>query len=469
MAEISKQSVSDVNVDKIFIVADQSLAVDIWDQAIEVNIYQDLYEPFLTCDVTIEDGLDIYNELARSPSRQPGFTGHDLLVISYTSTFPGDNIPSKTHAFVLYEVEDRFRTKEKSELVSLQGISIEGWLSVDKKISRAYGYNTKNNKKTISHYVKSVVDEFIYNKQAKDIYDRIAESAMKVRVVRNNTYAETKSRLPYIVPFLAPIDAIDKLMDEADNDLDTPLFTFYEDSTGFHFADISKLVDADFDSLNNTFTYEPSNAVEGGRSQDFIDLKKVLSFEVIKQTDTMIAKLGGLFKSKTINIDVLKKNKTEIIYNYDKSGQIFSKLNDGNLPHGHLVSGTSSPDASVYMRTSRVGHDYYKLFESEHHLPKKSNTLLGKRQSYGEHLENIMLSVTLNGHSELDVGNKINLVIPKATTIGNKREANIDKYLSGYYLITRLRHIIKDNNMDTVIEVMKDTESTAPITQPHKG
>ena len=409
----AKKGVRSVTVDKLYILADGTHAINISEQAIEVSIYQDLYEPFLTCDVIIEDALDVYNSLARSPNRQPGFTGHDILVISYTSTFSGDNTPSKTHAFVLYEVEERFRAKEKSEIVILQGISIEGWLSVDKKISRAYGYNTKNNKKTMSHYVKSIVDEFIHNKQAMDTYD-IIETGVNVGVVRNNTYDETKSRLPYIVPFLTPTEAIHKLMEEADNDLDIPLFTFYEDSTGFHFADISKLVDADFDSLNNTFTYEPSNASEGGGQKSFVDLKKVISFEVIKQTDTMSAKLGGLFKSKTINIDVLKKNKTEIIYNYDKSGQIFNKLNDGKLPHGHLVTGTSSPDASVYMRTSRTGHDYYKLFESEYHLPKKSNTLLGKRQSYGEHLENIMLSVSLNGHSELNVGEKINLVIPKA-------------------------------------------------------
>jgi hypothetical protein len=162
-------------------------------------------------------------------------------------------------------------------------------------------------------------------------------------------------------------------------------------------------------------------------------------------------------------------NKTEVVYNYDISGPKLPKLNSGNLPHKHIVSGTSSSDAKVYMRTSRIGHDNYKLFESEHHLPKKSNTLLGKRESYIEHLANVMMSVILNGDSELNVGDKINLVIPKATTIGNDKEANIDKYLSGYYMITKLRHIIKDDSMDTVIEVMKDTESTAPITQPATG
>jgi len=468
MAREGKKGVRHVNVDKLFILVDGSHPVEISNQVVEVNIYQDLYEPYMTCDVTLVDGLDIYNSLARGPDRQPGFTGHDMLVISYTSTFPGDKLPSKTHAFILYEVEDRFRSKEKSEVISLQGISIEGWAAVDKKISRAYGYNTKNTSRTISHYIKSIVDEYIYSPQIKIIHKAI-EDSLKVGVVRTNTYDETKSRMQYIIPFLSPTDAIDKLMNEADSTGDTPLFTFYEDSVGFHFADISKLVSVPFTSKTHTFTYEPSNAIEAGRDRDFIDLKKIISFEVIKQTDTMSAKFGGLYKSKTINIDVLRKNKTEIIYNYDKSGQIFNKLNDGNLSHGHLVSGTSSPDASVYMRTSRSGHDYYKLFESEYHLPKKSNTLLGKRQSYGEHLENIMLSVVLNGDSELNVGDKVNIVIPKATTIGNNREANIDKYLSGYYMITRLRHVIKDDSMDTVIDVMKDTESTAPITQPHKG
>jgi hypothetical protein len=95
---------------------------------------------------------------------------------------------------------------------------------------------------------------------------------------------------------------------------------------------------------------------------------------------------------------------------------------------------------------------------------------MNKRNSYGDHLENIALSVTLNGHSELNVGNKINIIIPKATTIGEgDKSAVVDKYLSGYYMIIKLRHIIKDDVMTTVLDIAKDTESTAPITQPHKG
>ena len=465
MAREGKKSVRHVVVDKIFVVLDGSLPISIDKQVIEVNIYQDLYEPFMTCEILFEDALGFYSGESINKLRQPGFTGNDIFIINYTTTFPDDNIPSKSQAFVLYDVTARTRSKEKSEVFALTGISIEGWLSVDKKISRSYGHNTKKNTNTISHYVNSIVDEFVYNRQAKDVYDSLTAN-LKMTIKKKNTYDETNSRIPYIVPNLEPISAIKTLMREADNDKDTNLFTFYEDSIGFHFADVSKLVDKKF---VDTFTYEPSNAAEGGQSKSMVDLKKIFSYEVIKQTNSLESKMMGLFKSKTINIDIIKKNKTEVVYNYDISGPKLPKLNSGNLPHKHIVSGTSSSDAKVYMRTSRIGHDSYKLFEPEHHLPKKSNTLLGKRESYIEHLANIMMSVILNGDSELNVGDKINLVIPKATTIGNDKEANIDKYLSGYYMITKLRHIIKGDNMDTVIEVMKDTESTAPITQPHTG
>ena len=82
------------------------------------------------------------------------------------------------------------------------------------------------------------------------------------------------------------------------------------------------------------------------------------------------------------------------------------------------------------------------------------------------------MSVIVNGDSELNVGEKIVLTIPQATTPGSSsRDAplEIDKYLSGYYLISKVRNIIKDNKMDTVLEVVKDTESTSPIESPWKG
>ena len=474
MAQEGKQGVKEVRLDKAYIVVDGLQPINVKLQIIELSIYQDIYEPFLSCDILLQDAIGYANITSKGSKTQPGFTGNDILVISYSTTFPDDNIKNKTHAFVLYNLSDRARVEESYENMMLHGISIEGWSCVDKKISRSYGHNetTKRKKLDTAHnYVKSITEEFLYNKDAKAFYDKIS-SDLKVAIKKELTFDDTKSRFSYIMSRVDPTEAIDRLIRESDNNNDTSLFTFYEDSNGFHFADMEKLVEKE---EVDHFTYEPSNYNEGGGKKSMIDLKKITSYHIVKQTDTIETKLSGLFKSKTINIDILRKNKNEIIYDYRKFGKKLKKLNDGGKSHKHLVSGTSDENAAIYLRTSREGHDTQEFFTGpgkENPLPMKSNMTVSKRGSYSEHLGNIILSVIVNGDSELNVGEKIVLTIPQATVPGSSSRGaplEIDKYLSGYYLISKIRNIIQDNKMDTVLEVVKDTESTSPIESPWKG
>ena len=79
------------------------------------------------------------------------------------------------------------------------------------------------------------------------------------------------------------------------------------------------------------------------------------------------------------------------------------------------------------------------------------------------------MEVTLHGNSDLKVGDKINLILPQATTISEKESTPLDKYLSGYYLITALRHQIKDDTMLSIVACIKDTLGSAPSTSGFKG
>ena len=70
-----------------------------------------------------------------------------------------------------------------------------------------------------------------------------------------------------------------------------------------------------------------------------------------------------------------------------------------------------------------------------------------------------MMEVSVPGNSELNVGDVIELNIPNATTI-NKLDGKKDKYLSGKYLITSLRHKFggtTGTQFTTFIECVKDT------------
>ena len=160
---------------------------------------------------------------------------------------------------------------------------------------------------------------------------------------------------------------------------------------------------------------------------------------LLKKNNILLNRLckEGIYNNTEWEFSKGRKNKNEIIYDYRKFGKKLKKLNDGGLPHEHLVSGTSDEDAVIYLRTSREGHDIQEFFTGpgkENPLPMKSNMTVSKRGSYSDHLGNIILSVIENGNSELNVGEKIVLTIHQATTPGSSsRDAplEIDIYLSG--------------------------------------
>ncbi|MEK9698979.1 MAG: hypothetical protein VW270_24595 [Candidatus Poseidoniales archaeon] len=99
------------------------------------------------------------------------------------------------------------------------------------------------------------------------------------------------------------------------------------------------------------------------------------------------------------------------------------------------------------------------ILETENPLPKRINQHLPRRLSYYAHIYNTIVEVTVPGNSELNVGDVVELSIPNATTI-NKLDGKKDKYLSGKYLITSLRHKFggtTGTEFTTFIECVKDT------------
>ncbi len=455
MAREGKKTPGFVDVKNLTLISITGETLNLNEIVGEVNIYQNLYEPFLQCNVVISDATALFDTLIAGI----GFTGQEILIVRYTTRFPDDKQKDATHAFVLHEVSFRERSKEKEEVLIIEGISIEGYLNLQNKISRAYGRNGGNE---INKIIESIVDEYFKSKSIQNIYQTISDIA-KVTIQKNNTFDPTRNKTQFISPNISPVKMIQNLVKEADNDTIHPLFCFYEDTDGYHFSDVKKLLDKD---VADTFSYEPSNYNEGGSNKDMIDMKKIIEYNVINQTSMMQNIHLGLYGSKTINMDVLRKRKKEIDFDYNTTAPKFTKLNDKRLIQGNSYGG---PNSKVMMFTSRDGHDTDSILKSENHIPKRFPQFAGISTSFTNHLSNIRLNVSVHGNSDLNVGNKINLIIPQATTIGEQEGQVVDKYLSGFYMIKTLRHKINDDQMVTIMEVMKDTEGSAPITQNFRG
>lgn len=438
----------DIEVKRLSLVSQSGQIIDIGPITQEVNIYQDLSEHYLQCELVISDAVALINSLTGDQSQGVvgGFNGGEVLLISYKTR--DAELEEKNHFFALYELSDRMRVDEKIETYVLSGISAEAYQSSTRKISRAYGGAGGNQ---ISNMVRSIVDEYVYNRIIKDAHRNYRE-VTGFRLNKEVNIDPTNGLQKFVIPNMSVDDTLDFLANEADCDNHIPFYRFYENADGFCFKDINSLTQ---EEPKATFYYQQSNVEEDPNQREgtIRDHEKIISYNVRKQTNILENGTGGLFRSRTINLDILRKNKHEVVFNYDNEWERFSKLQNFRIP------GSVEGDATVNLITSRTGHDSDALFSAENPLPKRINQFVARRNSYRRHISNMVLEVTINGDSEINVGDVIYLSIPNATTL-DSADGNEDKYLSGKYLLTKVRHKFggkTGEQFTTFLECIKDT------------
>lgn len=439
----------DIEVKFIKFISQTGEMTDISAITTEVNIFQDMFEHYIQGEIVVSDAVALLDSL-QGDSRlgiEGGFTGGEVVVIAYKTR--SDDLDFKTHFFGVYDISDRQRLDDKIEAYVLHCISAEAYQATPKKISRAYG-GTKGN--VISNMVKSVVNEFVYNKAIIDFH-RNYRDVLGVRVEKEVMVDPTNGVQRFIIPNMTVDDTIDFFASEADNDNHIPYFTFFECAKGFSFRDINQLVQQD---VKEEYTYVSTNVKDEENDPELAvrDYQKIIDYKVVRQTNILGNVKSGLFSQQILNLDILKKNISKVNFNYEKEHSRFNTLQKNRIP------GQVEGDPVVHLIQSRTGQDVCcPLFEPEKHLPKRINQFIARRESYQRHVFNMLMEVVIPGDSELDVGDVIKLNIPTATDL-KKRDGKRDKYLSGKYLITKVRHIFggkTGQTFTTIIECTKDT------------
>jgi hypothetical protein len=431
-----------VEIEKLILIAGNGTTAsldDITGLVLETNVYQDLFSHYISAELQISDALSLLDSIG-------GFTGGEILAMSFKTN--SKDMEFVNHIFGVHEITNRMRVSDKVETYTLNCISIEAYYSSPQKISRSYGGSSGS---TISSMASSVINEFIYNSYAKDFY-RNYKSVLNKQIVKEVNIDPTNGLQKIIVPNMSPEDAIKMFLSEADSDTHIPYYLFYENSKGFNFKDLGNLVSQE---PVDKFTYMQTNTNDLDDDGETVikDYQKIISYDVLRQTDFLSNANYGLFKSRLINIDILRKNKKEFVYEYDKFQSKFNKLNSSK------ILGEVQGDSCVYMMHSRNDHDSDIVMSIEEPLPKKINKFINVKKSYERHIFNTVVELALPGNSNLNVGDTITVAIPNSTTLDKKKNIE-DKYLSGKYVITKLRHKFGGKSQTeyvTLVECAKDT------------
>ncbi len=438
MAEKTIPFAGAVDLEAVIIVSSASGAfIDVTDNAIEVKIYEDIFEPFITAKIVLKDTVDLIEKV---PIR-----GEELLHLrARTPTFerPRELID---HTFFIRKIDHWQKDAERSVLYTLHLISVEALTDMNRRYSR-----------TFEGLISDIAEE-IFTDELKGFGITIPTTQDETHYFLKYGVEPTINTIKYISNNWSPLRNLQYLASQALNPNLAPNYTVFTNNNGMHFVSIDSLIDPSIQPLYNFVDSNFSRAFDnrGGSSRNVIldysmvqELRHPVLFDSIKELKS------GTFRGKEISYDVLTKRYEEIEYNYDDGFEATNKLNPEPL-----VIRDIRPDGGMFQPELlfRYNPEHYGAF----HKFGKSQPLTLKRNSLLNQMRMHEIEIDVFGRTDYTVGQKVTLVTFKSQIEQTEsQEEKIDYYHSGNYLITALVHVISRDGHSCTLNLAKDSYIT---------
>ena len=253
---------------------------------------------------------------------------------------------------------------------------------------------------------------------------------------------------------------------------------FFENSQGYH-----------FNSLQTMFKSEPfANFYYNPKKLEYDNNRYIglnqyifnaLKFEIINYFDTLDALNKGTFSSRLISIDPLTRTKKTTDYSYDEFFKTTQSLNDAPITnnyknrHGKYLYETPPGDMEygslrlTVTNSEQASTQYIKGVAPSQENSTKNNLFIENCMPY--RLSQLGLAnytrirITVPGNAQIFVGTTLNFFVFGVSPVNKNSKKTEDPYLSGKYLVTAVRHVIRNLSYLTVVELCKDS-NIAPFT-----
>jgi len=405
----------DVSIDKVRIITSKGVYQDITAQVITIQIYEDLFSPFITGSLIIKDSLDLVNLFP--------FAGEEQVELEISTPSLGHgNIKGK---YYIYKLTDRELLGDRSVVYQLHFISTEAVVDLNKKVSKVF-----------SGKISDIVDTFIKDK------------TYGLESTKNLFVENTSNNIKYISNYWTPVQNIMHCAEYSANQNKIPNYVFFENRDGFYYVSLDSLYSAD---VYQSFVYDKYTRDDQKKSGSVRNLqedyKRIGSISIPVGFDYIDRIRGGMLSSKIISYDLTKKTYTAKNYNMFQN---FDKQQ-------HLNENPISSDSSIFRANSLIIETprNYGNFNGYGDVTNFKTTQ--QRVSLMKLSEANKLEITVPGRADYTVGQKVNVTLNKIEPI-NKQEKDItDQMFSGNYLISAINHYVDRNKHECHIELIKET------------
>jgi len=429
----------------------------------ELSIFESIFRPALTATLVLVDSHNIPYKL---PIVGEETVHIDIVLQGISDGKDSELFSIKPPPLHVNSLSAREHFLPKAQRFSLDLISESYMSSIHSKISRSY-----NNDK-----ISDIVENIYYNY----LFEGYEENPIGIFV------EETERDERVIIPNLSPFDAIAWLAKRAIPTIANGInYVFYETMRGSFFVSLDFLArrEPEFVFIKRPRVDDPTG-VETGSGGTF----KVNNFQFIKQFDKQENTRRGVYASKLITHDIVRKKITQHEYKGYNSWYAFNHC--GPFPpysnsevetksSGEVRTSFAPPnEANAYPTTNE--RDLSSMIDSRVEFYPKHNQMYAQNSKdlYDNKVENwklernghmgiydgINILLEVSGNSTLRVGMVITLEIPspEATTSDKSSDIVFDKFLSGKYMVTAIQHIFTKKHEDNKIsynmkvEVSKD-------------
>lgn len=304
------------------------------------------------------------------------------------------------------------------------------------------------------------------SQSVKDNIEDILITYLDVPDEKLNAIESTYGTYDFIIPNIKPFDAINWLSTYARPRPDQPGsdMILYENRDGFNFRSIQSLMRQ---GPYRNYNYNPKNVITSdGPLQQEIDKTayNVTTYEILDSYDSLGAINSGIFANRLLSVDPLLRRYKITDFDYGDYITKATMLNKFAITNNHknrkndglnqtpeamtkLVFSNFNQDESSYVKSNGgVAHDIF----AETYIPYRTAQLA---------LANYhRVRISVPGDPLLTVGMVIGFELLSINPVVDKKQP--DKFYSGNYLITAVRHMITMYEYKTVLEISKDSSVT---------
>lgn len=462
------QGVIDLTVKRCDIVSAVG-SVSVKGLIVELNYFEDMFSNCISGSIIINDSSS-YHQLY-------SWCGDEYLILSFSRP---DNPNPVNKIFRVYSISNRRTTKDTNENYILNFCSEELFLSQRIRVSKTY------KSKRISDIVKDIA--FTYLKIDPNEFP-------------DSNIEDTFGSYDITIPNLKPLQAINWLCNLAisnklpKNKLSGASYLFWQTKNGYYFKSILGLFNDIGGGYGSSFY---SGYVNGGfywygmknvglsslkganmsNSNQLDDRQQIISYKNLNTYDSLENARKSVFSNKLVSLDYLTRTYRENIFDYNEyfnnylssniqgyKGQNNSLPIMSNFKDRFGKTHNEYPEAIIKISPTTTGqnlNDYIKKnqpdikdYNVEYTIPYRIAQLglLGMNR----------YKLVIPGDPNITVGKIIDIKMPQ-TAQDDKGNQNMDRFLSGKYLVTCVRHMLNQNNeYQTILEVRKDSYESSTI------